>query len=119
MLGSEKGLASLAQFAGDSSINALCEALRAFRTISRKGDTKPAEETYQHLHSLIVDVTQKPWVPLRNADLAAAREEVTKGASANPGLAKRLQQVFPNESPPRTPADAKYDMQCWLQGCLC
>ena len=119
MLGSEKGLASLVQFAGDSSINALCEALRAFRTISRKGDTKPAEEKYKHLHSLIVDVTQKPWVPLCNAALTAAREEVTTGTSANPGLAKRLQQVFPIESPPRTTADAKYDMQCWLQGCLC
>ena len=48
VLGSEKGLASLVQFAGDSSINALCEALRAFRTISRKGDTKPAEECRPH-----------------------------------------------------------------------
>ena len=106
------------------SINALCLELApySFRSktsglpAAKKAKALPAIE-YPHLHTLIVNVTHTLCDDISTM-VTKAREEVTTGASANPGLAKRLQQVFPIESPPRTTADAKYDMQCWLQGCL-
>ena len=106
------------------SINALCEQLAVYSFRSTKSGLSTAKKAkalpttdYPHLHTLIVTVTHTLCDDI-SAMITKAREEVTAGAKANKGLADRLQQVFPIESPPRTTADAKYDMQCWLQGCL-
>lgn len=106
------------------SVNSLSKALipYSFRSTksglptAKKAKALPATE-YPRLHTLIVNVTHTLCDDI-SAMITKACEEVNSGASANPGLAARLQQVFPTEMPPRTTADAKFDMQCWLQGCL-
>ena len=134
VLGEQAAFESLTSFFSTScapqrfSINALCKALDALsfrdktsRLPAAKKAKALAKEMYPDLHRLIVDVTQTSSRPLCDigAYIAAARAEVA--ASANHGLATRFEQVFPEkmEMGIITTADVMYEMQCWLQGCIC
>eukprot|EP00891_Asterochloris_glomerata_P008547 jgi/Astpho2/8547/fgenesh1_pg.00125_%23_43_t len=121
VLGKDKGLESLAQFAANRAINALCENLKVFRLISKKGDAKPAVGRYPKLNNFIVCVTLMDSQPIQNIKdiVAAAQKEVMHGFVANKGLAARLVKVFEGvDQELDTTATIKPAVESWLQGCL-